>query len=220
MTTEEIQYVRVVELNDGGYGILPRGHTGGQNFNSRYMDMLIKDGILELDSTYDVTAQDFIQAMMSTKTHITVEHYDPYKRPEIITDLFDSEVVVNNRLFCNFGVDSNLPEGKFGEVRLNNNDSIVQLYKVNGKFYEKNALKKHVPQTIRIVKNGYYALNGSGRSVDSGSNYGTEVEDIYLFANNAPWLNEHNYANYHAKYSAVCGVRKCINDSKFTHIFL
>lgn len=216
---KDIKFVEVKETSESASGYR-RFNIGPTCFDSAYVDFLVDGGFIEDGGIYDITSPEFVKSIMNTKTHFTVEHCDYWQDNEKIGNLFYCDVVVNNQFFFNFGSGVGKPvEGKFGKVCLTYRNNIVWLYKVNGKYYEKRSLMQRVPQTIRITKDGYYALNGNIECVSIGKKYESNADDIYLFARNAPWLSENSYVNYCTKYTNVCKSLKCLNESKFTNFF-
>lgn len=192
---------------------------------SAYFNFLIVENIVQI-GTCDVGSDKFVEKIMSTKSNVDVQNYEQDEISasddfaEYIRRLFDCDIIINGRIF---GARRSSEMKHFGKIDVDVGSRIIELYEIEGKHYEYESLKAHVPCVLRIDSDdNFYVLNMNNKCVEHNIDlFGHKTVDFRLFDDDtAPWLNMDNYFKYHIALATKRQMLKmCLNYSRFVGIF-
>lgn len=188
---------------------------------SAYFNFLIAENVVQI-GTCDINSDVFVEKIMSTKSNVDVQYYEQDEIPVVddfkkrIWQLFDCDIIINDRIFG-----ARRPYSSKTDIDVGSR--IIELYEIEGKYYEYESLKSHVPCVLRIDSDdNFYVLNINNKCVEHNIDlFGHENVDFRLFDDDtAPWLNMDNYFKYHIAFATKRQMLKmCLNYSRFVGIF-
>jgi hypothetical protein len=169
------------------------------------------------------------------ETGLEFDHEDSSDEEEIDTKLrhlFHCNIVIKSKLYATMCLDD-INIDIFKQFKKLKNFSIfcidvgirsykiINLCKINSKFYYHGYLLKYLPYLIQSdFYNNYYILNREYEFIGLNTkDIKVEVKDhIYLFRDNTiPWSSQKNLELMYNKYLETCKTLKlCLNKNKFT----
>jgi len=210
----------------------------------QYFKMLINKNIICRNKIYDIKSSIFTKKIYRTKFNLKMKtgnefDYENTSDEEEINDdintklrhLFHCNMVIKSKLYATMCLDDdkidifkqfkNLKNFSKFSVDVGVRDyKIIDLHKINSKYYYSAYLRKYIPYYVMWdFYNNYYILNR-----DEFTNLNIKLvkfekrSDIVLFRDNTiPWSSQENLELMYNKYLETCKTLKlCLNKNKFT----
>ena len=205
----------------------------------QYFRMLIDKNIICRNQIYDIKLVGFTKKINRTKFNLKMEtgaefdHENSSEEEEIDTKLrhlFHCNMIIKPKLYgtlCkendNIDIFKQFKKLKnFSIFRIDvgiRSYEIINLYKINSKFYYYTYLLKYLPyQIISDFYGNYYILNREYEFIGLNTkSIKFEVKNnIYIF-NDYPWHSQDSLSKMYNKYLETCkGLKVCLNKNKLT----